>query len=494
MKKLITLFCLLATISFSCSPAFAAVGVKKATLINPKTGYYQVVTVGSQQAQHFFGLGYQLYKAGNLGFNVITNYKTVLSRQITSNASILYVSSLQTKDGHTIVNADTNGIFYITVEPGLSSEEIVLCTNASSTITAFTGCTRGLAYYGTSTASVTANRYVHQAGSTIIMSNVNYTLIQYVDKDSAQTVTGNKTFTGSNIFTNNIVAPSISGMTLPTSGQTGNAATVGYVNNVAFLGAPNASITVKGVVQIASSSSFAVGTANGSTGAALVIPSSAVASTTASKTMIPATKSNGKLSSGFIDSTANYNFSNLYISSTTVTNLNVTSSSTFSYLPVVSTSTPIKKGQVVALNNSAKLPAIDGSNLTGIITGSYAIVGGTNSLLFSRSSLNILIGYSSYTKIVDETYNEQAGTITTSITLYKGSGGQIWARIYKNGSAFGTERTYSNSGNQTWTEDLSFSKGDLIQLYVYASGNSGTVSFSATCNKFLVPIAVTQNL
>ena len=484
MKKLITLFCLLATISFSCSPAFAATSGKKATLINLKTGYYQVVDVGSQQAQHFFGLGYSLWKSGNLGFNVITNYKTTLSRQITSTASILYVSTLLTKDGHTIVNADTNSIFYITIEPGLASEEIVLCTNASSTITAFTGCTRGLAYYGTSTASVVANRYAHQAGSTIIMSNVNYTLTQYVDKDSNQTVGGNKTFTGSDVFTNNIIAPSVSGMTLPTSGQTNNAATVGYVNNTAFVGVSNASVTVKGIVQIASSSSFAVGKATGGTGAALVIPSSAVGSSSSANTMIPATKSNGKLSSGFIDSTANYNFSNLYIASSTVTG-----SSTFKYLPIVSTSTPTKKGQVVALDNSAKLPAVDGSNLTGftINANNWTTSASSNIRTVSAGSAYITTG--SYTKKKEILYNDISGTINIFFGLQAdsfGGSGHVYGRIYVNGVAVGTERNATT--NTGYSENIAINKGDLIQLYGYETGatNASCYNFSLEYDKTII--------
>ena len=48
-----------------------------------------------------------------------------------------------------------------------------------------------------------------------------------------------------------------------------------------------------------------------------------------------------------------------------------------------------------------------------------------------------------------------------------GGAGPVYARIYKNGVAFGTLRTTSNVFNNVFTENLAFSVGDKIQLYIW---------------------------
>lgn len=70
------------------------------------------------------------------------------------------------------------------------------------------------------------------------------------------------------------------------------------------------------------------------------------------------------------------------------------------------------------------------------------------------------------------------------------AGAAVFGRIYKNGIALGTERSTSNSIPVLFTEDLTFVKGDLIQLYLKAPGLNtahattmvvcGTVAFGST--------------
>lgn len=64
-------------------------------------------------------------------------------------------------------------------------------------------------------------------------------------------------------------------------------------------------------------------------------------------------------------------------------------------------------------------------------------------------------------------------TGTYRITLYLGgtSSGTLYARIYQNGVAYGTERSVTTT-DTTFTQDLSFTAGDTIQIYsrVSASG------------------------
>lgn len=106
------------------------------------------------------------------GANPVTRYQTTLSSSMTSSQSTVPVSSITTFDGTTLTAAILGGEVYLSLEAGSSKEEIVRCTGISGTT--FTGCTRGLAFSGTSTTAVSANQKAHNAGSVVIMSNVHY--------------------------------------------------------------------------------------------------------------------------------------------------------------------------------------------------------------------------------------------------------------------------------------------------------------------------------
>lgn len=88
--------------------------------------------------------------------------------------------------------------------------------------------------------------------------------------------------------------------------------------------------------------------------------------------------------------------------------------------------------------------------------------------------------YSSYTKIVEKKANFH-GDVNIHLKFsawanLETSNGTSYARIYKNGIAIGTQRSASLSGagetiSET-TEQISVQKDDLIQLYVYRTGNT----------------------
>ena len=127
-----------------------------------------------------------------LGTSVVTGYKTTLRSSMTATQSYIPVASLTTKDNHTITMADLGSKTFLSIETGSSKEEIVSSTGITSLN--WTGATRGLAFYGTSTDSIAANRKSHNAGSIVIMSNVHYVYDELVDKDSADIIDGKKTF------------------------------------------------------------------------------------------------------------------------------------------------------------------------------------------------------------------------------------------------------------------------------------------------------------
>lgn len=66
-----------------------------------------------------------------------------------------------------------------------------------------------------------------------------------------------------------------------------------------------------------------------------------------------------------------------------------------------------------------------------------------------------------------------SGTYRTFMTLRNaGAASSVNGRIYKNGVAFGTSRNTASATAQSYTEDLAFRKGDLIQVYAWSSTTS----------------------
>lgn len=268
----------------------------------------------------------------NLGFSVVSRYKSTLSSSMTSNQLTVPVSSIETFDGHTLTMNDLGGVVYLTIEPGLAREEIVKCTTIASSIWAT--CTRGLAFYGTSEASVPANQKAHNAGSVVVMSNVHYIYENLIDKSSDQTiagllnfyqlptststatlynqlfnygqatstfvgltgnqtVAGNKTLSGTTAITGSI--------TVPYSSASSSAASVGFVNEQASAGCANADEATKGCTELATREEAAAGTSTGSTGARLSLPASMATSTSqVATTSLVMTNTSGKIDTSFL--------------------------------------------------------------------------------------------------------------------------------------------------------------------------------------------------
>ena len=132
-----------------------------------------------------------------LGYSVVSRYRTTLRSSMTATQSNIPVSTLQTFDGTTLTMSLLGERVFLVLEAGTSREEITMCTAISGT--QFDPCTRGLAFSGTSTASVSANRSAHNAGTSVTMSNVHYVYEQLIDKDTSEDIGGLKAFTSSTI-------------------------------------------------------------------------------------------------------------------------------------------------------------------------------------------------------------------------------------------------------------------------------------------------------
>lgn len=158
---------------------------------------------------------------------VVTNFRTTLSASMTATQSTVPVNSIQTTDAtpHTLTIADLDNQVFLTLEPGTVREELVLCTGITDNGDGsgiFTGGTRGLLFYGGSTSGVAGNRYAHQAGSEVRISNVHYIFDELIDNNSDETIGGIKTFTS---------FPIKSGILIPTAD--GQFATKKYADTVA---------------------------------------------------------------------------------------------------------------------------------------------------------------------------------------------------------------------------------------------------------------------
>ena len=399
MNKKLSLLLLLALIPFN---VFAVTG-KLATLYIPGTNIKKVVVAGTPG---IFTGGYKLWTGDKkLGYSVVTDFGPRLSVSMTSVQATVPVTSMSIKDGHTLVMSDFGSVVYLTIEPGAVKEEIVACTGISGLT--FTGCTRGLAFHGTSTASVAANAKSHQSGSSVILSNVHYVYNKFVNVDDSQTIDGVKTFTSRPTST-----------TSPAS-SLDQIATIKDIMTATTTGGVNATPTIKGISQIATGIQAASSTAVGSTGANLVIPTSITTSTAGSNYVIPVTGNTGRIAPGFYQGNDNtWSGSNIFSATSTFSGASTTFSNLVSFngSTTINTINNIGGGfthiQVITSATSTwtrpagvtkiKVRVVGGGGASGAVnTGSSGGSGGGGGGGYSEkiidvsatSSINVVVGF-----------------------------------------------------------------------------------------------------
>lgn len=220
---------------------------------------------------------------------------TLSGSGVSASATSIALSTLATPDGVAITMADFgNDVGYATLEPGTAREESISFTGITSTT--LTGVSRGLRFVSPFDV-VAGNKKAHAGGTILVFSNTSAFYSRFVDDFNAQTIAGIKTFSSipvlpaSDPTTDNQAARKAyvdlkiplsyldTDVTLAANSDTKIAtqkAVKTYVDNVAVSGAPNASTTVKGIVEEATQAEVDAGTATGATGARLFInPSTA---------------------------------------------------------------------------------------------------------------------------------------------------------------------------------------------------------------------------
>jgi len=133
--------------------------------------------------------------------------------------------------------------------------------------------------------------------------------------------------------------------------------------------------------------------------------------------------------------------------------------------------------------------AVSSSKMAGYTAGS--------NLLIKHDSEISIESYTSglvYIKI-KEIQLDKGGTLRVSFHLRVTQGGTANGRIYRNGSAVGTERSVTTTSGTTYSQDISgWSPGDLLQLYIRCA-TSGSIAHGSNLRLYSgnwVSMIVTQ--
>ena len=304
--------------------------------------------------------------AGDLGFSVVTDYQKTLSSQMTATQDFVSVSSLTLRDGTSITMADLGVRVFLTVEPGATKEEIVVCTGVDATLIRFTGCTRGLAFKGTDLSAVTANQKTHAAGSTVVISNVHYVYDQFLDRTGRnQDIAGIKTFSSFPKFATT--------STLPTQGN--EFATKAYVDNVGAGGFTSANVSTTRGLSVDGSSPERVGI-NASSSRALAFDSDGKLYVNASTTQGLTFGSGGDLQ---FDGSRN-----LTLSGNVLLSGNVTSTGVFSIPYSSASSSPVSYGLL-----QDKLFGNGSDGAFSLSSGNYQVLNTAGKYVYQYSSFSL---------------------------------------------------------------------------------------------------------
>ena len=205
-------------------------------------------------------------------FYTVGGKNYTLASSISSTATSITLTSFTlpvTDQAITMATANTS-IMYGTIQPGTTNSEFISFTgitqNGDGTAT-LTGVTRGLdREYPYTEAS--AFKLPHPGQSVFILSDAPQVFNKYAALVNDNTFEGANTFNGATTFDVNDYPAMSASTPLPT--LQAQLATKAYVDSVAIAGAPDATTSVKGLVEIATQAEADARTATGGTGASLV--------------------------------------------------------------------------------------------------------------------------------------------------------------------------------------------------------------------------------
>lgn len=204
-------------------------------------------------------------------FNTMSGQTFTLGSSISSTQTTILLTSFTVPvSGTNITMATMNtSVAYGTLAPGTSSAELISFTgvtqNSDGTAT-LTGVTRGLdKQYPYAESS--SFKQPHAGQTIFILSDAPQVFSQYPAKVNDETITGRFTFP-----TSGTASAARAGATYAAPVQDTELATKKYVDNTAIFGAPFATTTTAGIVQLPTETQVESGTQIGSTTAQLALP------------------------------------------------------------------------------------------------------------------------------------------------------------------------------------------------------------------------------
>lgn len=330
---------------------------------------------------------------------------------ITSTAATLTLTAFTTPDGTNLSMSDFGTIGYLVIEPRTSNVELVSFTgvtiNPDGTAT-ITGLTRGLSFKAPYTLDA-ALKLAHAGGSVVIISNPPQHYDKLAGKDNDETITGDWTFSGRAI-------------TIPTetSSDIHRAASIEYVNSIITSGGVDASNTVKGITKLsvaAASPTNPIAVGDNDPRVPTQNENDALVGTSGT----PVSTSNKLIDNG--DSSATGSGSKVVRGTSGLIDI--------SWIPYGTTA-----DKLIKLDGSAKLPAVDGSQLTNIVAPKHTVNADENMMTYF--------------------------TTTIPPISIDGSGGDTeWS------GTFGNHVTYGDYATFSWTNHGGTDSGDRATVIYY---------------------------
>lgn len=261
-----------------------------------------------------------------LSKNVIADFSTQLAVKMAIGATTGTLASATDSDGVAL----PTGTYFLTLDKNNSKKEYIKCTVTGTALTSIqsisrqgaltSGCVRehrvGANVIISDFASLSkindlltgatdfdASTPLKYDGTATINNDAQFTTKKYVD-DSTVGISGDETVAGVKTFSSSPIVPT------PTTDM--QVATKKYADDLAIAGSPDASTTVKGIVEEATNAEIVAGTGAGATGARLFINPTQVATSGANKVLLTG-------ADGLVSPSA--------VAPETISNLNRTSSS-----------------------------------------------------------------------------------------------------------------------------------------------------------------------
>lgn len=232
-----------------------------------------------------------------LSKNIVADFETQLAVKMAVGATTGTLVSATDDDGVAL----PTGTYFLTLDKGNSKKEYIKCTLTGTALTSIqsisrqgaltSGCARehrvgsnviisdfaGLSKINdllTGVTSFDAGTPLGYDGTATISTANQFTTKKYTD-DTFVALTGDQTVAGVKTFSSSPIVPT------PTTDM--QVATKKYADDLAIAGAPDASTTVKGIVEEATNAEIVAGTGTGATGARLFVNPEQVATSGVNK-------------------------------------------------------------------------------------------------------------------------------------------------------------------------------------------------------------------